>query len=91
MKIFATLASFAAAMGPYFPSESSNSEFYLNAVDAALTAAQAQVSSIFRESFYISQGDLYGRGITGVTSVRCNRMADIRGSGRGEKHVKVEF
>ncbi|CAG5076698.1 Oidioi.mRNA.OKI2018_I69.PAR.g8523.t1.cds [Oikopleura dioica] len=75
MKIFATLAASASAFGPQFPSEASNSQFYLNAVSQALTAAQ-------------NQGDLHGRGISGVTSVRCNRMADIRGSGRGEVHVK---
>merc|ERR1711953_371 len=76
MKIFASLAALAAAQfGPQFPAETSDSQFYLYAVSSALTAAQAQ-------------GELHGRGITGVTSVRCNRMADIRGTGRGEVHVK---
>ena len=43
MKIFATLTSFAAAMGPQFPAETPNSQFYLSAVSQALSAAQAQV------------------------------------------------
>lgn len=43
MKIFATLAAVASAFGPQFPSEASNSQFYLNAVSQALTAAQNQV------------------------------------------------
>jgi len=43
VKIFATLASLAAAMGPQFPAETPNSQFYLSAVSQALSAAHDQV------------------------------------------------
>merc|ERR1711962_1311201 len=66
-----------ADIHPVFPNEMEpNSRFWLEAAAGALNAANAQ-------------GNLKGYGVTGVTSIRCNRMHTVENAGTpGEVHKK---